>query len=180
MVLLPPIANAASGILTQVLETAQQQAVGNAPSPNLSQIQNPQNDADHKIAGGTNAAKLSEQLFSLDHQSVAKLKMQLFEKVGEALGVDLDAFANFEDFAKEVEAAYRRVLRDEGALAIKAIERETGLDKLGLSLRDVVESMKDPDENDKVSQALIEEYNLDRGDKDDKDADKSHHHLEWF
>jgi hypothetical protein len=175
--LLPPIANAATSILTQVLEAEQQRALGQAPSPNLQQIQNPLKEAENTTADSSKAAKLSQQLFSLDNQSVSKLKMQLFEKVGEALGVDLDTFVNFEDFAKAVDAAYRELLRKEGILAIKAIERETGLDKLGLSLRDVVDSMKDPDENDKVSQALIEEYNLDR---DDEDNNKSLQHFEWF
>lgn len=159
MVQLPPIANAASSILGQVVQAAESRNVAKDPQKTITDIISGE-------AGKTQSprtlphAKLSEQLFSLDQKSVAKLKMQLFEKVGKALGVDINEYPKFSDFVQEVEAAYLRVLRESGPLAIKAIERETGLDELGLSLRDIIDSMKDPEKNDKVTQALIEKHGL--------------------
>jgi hypothetical protein len=160
MVQIPSLNTAANAILGQVLQASE--------SRNLTR--NPQKEILKAAAGGQPApdavekvtphSKLSEQLFSLDKQTVAKLKMQLFERVGEELGVDINTYAKFDDFVRDVEAAFLKLQREGGALAIKAIERAAGLDELGLTLRDVIDSMKDPDANDKVSKALMSKHGL--------------------
>lgn len=160
MVSLPPINDAASSILNVMVieaETTKSQASVQTTIVSLANGQKspsvePQNTSSHQ--------KLSEQLFSIDQQSISKLKMQLFENVGKAFGIDVDEYIHFEDFAKDVELKYREILRDYGPVAIYAIERELGLDELGLSLRDVIDSMKNPDENDDVTKALEEKYNI--------------------
>jgi hypothetical protein len=164
IVQLPPILNAATSIMTQMVLTTEARTTTEDPLVAIANGAAKSSPNTGALETGSPStvphAKLSAQLFSLDNQSVSKLKMQLFEKVGEALGVKLESYIDFSDFAKDVEAAYIKMKREGGQLAINAIERETGLDKLGLTLRDVVESMKDPEGEDKVSKALIEEYNL--------------------
>lgn len=177
MVQIPLNMTAAQSIIAQVLQAAESRPQPGTPADNIAQSAAQSTKPKLETAATTAQSKLSQQLFSLDHQSVSKLKMQLFEQVGNALGINLDEFTKFDDFVAEVETAYRRILREAGPLAIKAIERETGLDELGLTLRDVIASMKDPEQNDKVSKALIEKYNLD-GQGDDEETSRSS--LNWF
>lgn len=177
MISLPPISNAASAILTQALDVAAKHPAQADTSSALIAVASGARPTQAETSITTSHATLSAQLFSLDRVDITKVKMQLFERVGEALGVKLKEFANFDDFAKQVEIAYRDVLRDDGILAIKAIEREAGLDELNLSLKDVVDSMKNPEKNDRVSKALEEKYNLQDQDKDDA---VSNLHVNWL
>jgi hypothetical protein len=59
---------------------------------------------------------------------------------------------------------------------IAEIEKDLGLDKLGVSLLDVVSSAQNPDRDDALTQALVEQMrteNKDEADKAEKDKDTS-------
>ncbi|TXI06316.1 MAG: hypothetical protein E6Q76_09930 [Rhizobium sp.] len=68
-----------------------------------------------------------------------------------------------EDFAKAMQKAYSELEPAEA----NAIEHELGLDKLGLSLEDVINSAKDPERNDKVTRALKQQMDKGRDGDDD-------------
>ena len=99
-------------------------------------------------------SKISESLFSVNHDSVNKLKLDLIDRTAKALGVDKDDYSTREDFANAMQRALGRLTIEGGDAALFALEKELGLDKLGISVSDVIASARDPEANDKVTKAL--------------------------
>ncbi|MGV1757075.1 hypothetical protein [Rhizobium sp. P44RR-XXIV] len=111
-------------------------------------------------------SKVSEAFFGTDGKvNITKLKMDLIERTGKALGVEKDSFVSMDDFIAAMKEAFNKIKNDPGA--IHAIEKDLGLDKLGLSLEDVINSAKDGENNDKVTRALERQLNQGRDKKDD-------------
>ncbi|MBR0554789.1 hypothetical protein J5J10_03775 [Ciceribacter sp. L1K23] len=109
--------------------------------------------------GNKAEAKLSERLFSVNHQSIAAMKLDLIERTGKALGVDKDDYATANEFVSAMKAALSNIrMQPNGQQAIASIERDLGLDKLGLSINEVINSARDSEANDKVTKALEKEY----------------------
>lgn len=138
--------------------------------------QRPQSNADNLIAVATGQtdriaaskqptqaqSKVSGALFGTDSKvDLTKMKLDLIYRTGKALGLERDDYASMSDFAKAMQKAYQGLSSSE----VNSIERDLGLDKLGLSLQDVVDSAKDPDSNDKVTRAL--KLQLDKNKDDD-------------
>ena len=131
--------------------------------------QQPQSAADSLIAVATGQANIvavskqptqaqsnvSEAMFSMSSDSIAKQKLDLIVRTGRALGVERNNYSSMSDFVAAMKKAFGEIkVQSGGTGALHALERQLGLDKLGLSIEDVIESAGDGDSNDKVTQAL--------------------------
>jgi uncharacterized protein GlcG (DUF336 family) len=100
-------------------------------------------------------SKISDALFSVNDRSVTQMKLDLIDRAGQALGVKKGDYASMDDFVAAARKAFSDLqAKSDGAQAIAKIERDLGLDKLGITLEDLLDSADDPDKNDKVTQAL--------------------------
>lgn len=109
--------------------------------------------------GNKAESKLSEKLFSVNHQSIAEMKLDLIERTGKALGVEKDDYATTNEFVSAMKAALSNIrMQPNGQQALAGIERDLGLDKLGLSIDEVINSARDSEANDKVTKALEAEF----------------------
>jgi hypothetical protein len=84
-----------------------------------------------------------------------RLKINLTERVGKAFGFELDDFPDAGAMAREIDKIVAKMSPGE----IMAMEKKLGLDKLGVSLREVLDAMKEPggDSDLKLDAALREE-----------------------
>lgn len=94
-------------------------------------------------------AAASESVFSVNHVDVTKMKLDLMEKVGEAFGIKMDDY----DSQASYGSAIRRVVseikkQDDGSLVLAGIEKDLGLDKLGMSIDSMINAIIDPQGND--------------------------------
>jgi hypothetical protein len=90
---------------------------------------------------------------------VTRLKVDLFERTGQALGVNMKDYASLDKYAAALRQAISQIkaLNPERWPEIKAgIEHELGLDKLGVSLDTVVDSIgnTDGESNKALTKAL--------------------------
>ncbi|AYG68454.1 MULTISPECIES: hypothetical protein [unclassified Rhizobium] len=109
-------------------------------------------------------SKVSEAFFATNGKvDLTKMKLDLIYRTGKALGVEHDDYASMEDFAKAMQKAYSELEPAE----VNAIEHDLGLDKLGLSLEEVINSAKGPERNDKVTRALKQQMDKSKGEDDD-------------
>ena len=103
-----------------------------------------------------------DSIYSVNHVDANKLKINLMERVGKAFGLDINEFESAADMAGQIEKILEQLERDVGTAQaekeIRGIEKDLGLDELGISLRDVLKAMKDPDssENKKLMALLGE------------------------
>lgn len=114
-------------------------------------------------------SKVSEAFFGTDNKvNITKMKLDLIERTGKALGIEKDNFVSMDDFIAAMKDAFKKIKNDPGA--VHAIEKDLGLDKLGLSLEDVINSAMDGESNDKVTRALERQLNQGKDKKDDSEA----------
>lgn len=113
---------------------------------------------------------IAESMFSVNYVSINKLKLRLIERVGKALGVYQDDYGSRDEFAAALRKAVGRLELEGGQAAVTGLEKELGLDKLGVSLEDVINSAKDPEKNDKLTKALENEYGKEKGDAEVSNA----------
>lgn len=90
----------------------------------------------------SSTSKISNAIFSVNHVDTQSMKLDLYRKTGEALGVDQDDFEDMGEYADALRQAVGK-LKIEGA-SLRPIEKELGLDKLGISLEDMIDSMTQP------------------------------------
>ncbi|RKE86380.1 hypothetical protein [Rhizobium sp. AG855] len=109
-------------------------------------------------------SKISESFFSVNHVNINKLKIDLIERAGKALGVDASDYGSREEFSSAMQKALGKLKAEGGDMAVKSLEKELGLDKLGVSIQDVIDSAKDPDANDKLTKALEKQEGEEQGD----------------
>jgi len=114
-------------------------------------------------------SKISEDLFSVNNPSITQMKLDLINRTGQELGVNKDDFASTDDFVTAMKSVVTNIKGQKGWEQVVAkIERDLGLDKLGVSLDDVINSAKDPEKDDKVTEALKKQAGL--TDEKEKDA----------
>ncbi len=114
-------------------------------------------------------SKVSEAMFSMNGDSVAKQKLELIVRTGKALGVARDDYTSMDDFIAATKKAFGELkVKPDGAAAIRKIEQELGLGKLGLSLEDVINSATEGGDNDKITRALERRSHQKDDDKKDK------------
>ena len=116
-------------------------------------------------------AKLSASLFSVNHQSVNELKLALIERTGTALGVDQADYGSRDDFVKAMQEAFGKLKLEGGDMAVLGLEKDLGLDELGISLQDVIDGARRPGANDRVTKAL--EMQAEKSGKEDGDTSRS-------
>lgn len=117
-------------------------------------------------------SKISESLFDVNNPSVTQMKLALIARTGQELGVDKDDYASMDDFVAAMKNVVTNIKGQKGwEQVVSKIERDLGLDKLGVSLDDVINSARDPEKDDKVSEALKKQAGLtEENDKDTSDT----------
>lgn len=113
---------------------------------------------------------ISGSMFSVNYVSITKLKLDLIERTGKALGVYKDEYSSRDEFVAALKKAVRHLEREGGQAAVIGLEKELGLDKLGVSLADVINSARDPERNDKLTKALEDKYGQEKGSTDVSNA----------
>ncbi len=152
-----------SALQTSALLILQQQAsatdVNDPQKPGAENLLTIANRTADKIGAsqqpGSSESKISQAMFSVNNVNVNKLKLDLIDKAGQALGVAQSDYGSREDFVKAMQGAMTKLMtRENGQQAISAIEKDLGLDKLNVSLADVVASAKNPEREDNLTKAL--------------------------
>lgn len=80
--------------------------------------------------------------------------MDLIDRTAEVLGVKRDDFADTKEFVAAMRDSLQQLKLKGGDQAILALERDLGLDELGIKITDIIDSASSPDRDDKVTEAL--------------------------
>lgn len=147
MTSIPGVNSTASLILQQLNSTAPAPQ-GENNSVNVAAIANGLNI---KAGPETHAqAKIND---TLSATSLTQARMQLYKRVGEELGVKEEDYTTPQQWAAALRGVVRSIRAQKGGDAvILEIEQKLGLDKLGVSLDTVIDSIADP--NGGASKAL--------------------------
>lgn len=166
---MPTMAPVSSSIALQILQQSnvppvpkEEPATGNVLLAAANDVENPTvSDAQSRAK-----AKVSESLFDtkVDAQ---QMKIHLYRRLGELLGVDMDSYADASDYTKALKEAVQDIkLSPNGANILDELEKELGLDDLGISIDEFISAMDDPDgEAGKKLNAALEPA-LDKDGKD--------------
>ncbi|PCI05257.1 MAG: hypothetical protein COB78_01170 [Hyphomicrobiales bacterium] len=137
MPLLPPINSAAVQVLQQS-RIAPIAVDRNAPPEN-------------NLISAANGVKTDEVAETTDYWDIGKvtptqMKVKLFEAVGEAFGLDEDNFSSFGAYASAIQAVMEQIKQDDpmAFIIFDEIEKDLGLDELGISLEEAVQAMVEP------------------------------------
>lgn len=112
----------------------------------------------------TTSPQTADDLFRVDAQNLSKMKVDLYKRVGEALGVKESDYDSFKDYGVALQRAVGQLkLAPNAQQVITGIEKEIGLNKLGVSLDTVINAIIDPTgtDNDKLNAALEKKIGLD-------------------
>ncbi|SER63209.1 hypothetical protein SAMN03159406_00750 [Rhizobium sp. NFR03] len=138
---------------------------------NLILVANGQSSSDSPPAASQ--AKIAKTLFSLNATDVTKMKLDLIERTGKALGVNSDYYVSNGDFVAAMREAVAKIkAQPTGETALLAIEKDLGLDKLGISITDVIDSAAGGSGEDKVTRALEKQASGHDSDKSTVDASR--------
>ena len=100
------------------------------------------------VKAGVTGPEAQAQAKITDTMSAASLtqaRMQLYKRVGEELGVKEEDYATPQQWAAALRGVVRSIRAQKmGDAAILEIEQKLGLDKLGVSLDTVIDSIADP------------------------------------
>jgi hypothetical protein len=107
----------------------------------------------------------ADPFFSVNSADPTKIKIDLFERVGKAFGIDMKDYDTSYDFGQAIRRAMGEIMKQPGAeMAFAKIEKDLGLDKLGVSLISVVNAITDPTGDDaKKLDAAIKAHILEAG-----------------
>ena len=90
-------------------------------------------------------AKISDA-FMDSPVDIQQLKFNLFRRAGEELGVKMDDFKDPREFASALRTVIGKIsMTSDGATVLAALEKTLGLDKLGVSIDDLVDAISSPD-----------------------------------
>jgi hypothetical protein len=112
-------------------------------------------------------------MFGVNNSNITKQKLDLIDRAGKALGVDQANYDTRDAFVNAMQKALGQLKIQGGDGAVHGLEKQLGLDKLGLSLQDVIDSAKDPEANDKVTKALKRKAGMFGDDSDGNDTTPS-------
>jgi hypothetical protein len=98
-------------------------------------------------------SKLAASIFSVTNVDINELKLNLMNRAGKALGLDENNYPSTDEYFEAVGHVVQTLKTHGSEGVIKSIEKEIGLDKLGVSLEDLV-SKDDPEASDRVTKAL--------------------------
>ncbi|HEX2840611.1 hypothetical protein [Hyphomicrobium sp.] len=111
--------------------------------------------------------KVSEALFDASKPNAMQMKIDLMHRLGDEFGISMDDFESASQFGAAIRDEIGKIkLQEGGALALAAIEKKLGLDKLGISLDELVSAIIDPegDEAEKLDAALTKKLGEDARD----------------
>ncbi|TPJ48528.1 hypothetical protein [Mesorhizobium sp. B2-7-1] len=118
---------------------------------------NPRAAANIGIAAGPaaiplmqSAPALSATMFSVDSLNITAVKVRLMERAGKEFGVDQADYESVSSYGAAVKSAVE-ALKRQSPSAIAEIERQLGLDQLGVSLDTLVGAIVDPRGTDNES-----------------------------
>jgi hypothetical protein len=101
-----------------------------------------------------------EAMFSVNAPNLNQMKLDLYKRVGEALGIDQSKYDSMPAYWLALKITVAKVLEQEnGAAILRGIERDLGLNKLGVSLETVIDAIVDPDANKELTEALEDQIN---------------------
>ncbi|RWM05003.1 hypothetical protein [Mesorhizobium sp.] len=103
-------------------------------------------------------AEFSQSMFSLDGLNVTATKVRLMERAGKEFGLDQGDYESVISYGSAVKNAVE-ALKRQSPSAIAEIERQLGLDQLGVSLDTLVNAIADPQggDGDRLDAALERE-----------------------
>ena len=104
--------------------------VGIAPSPVVS----PRTQSEPAV---------SAFMFSVDNLNITAIKVRLMERAGKEFGVDLTDYESVSSYGSAVKNAVE-ALKRQSPSAIAEIERQLGLDQLGVPLDTLIGAIVDP------------------------------------
>lgn len=131
-----------------------------------------------QASGGRSAialarARISESYFSVHYVDIEKMKVRLYERAGQALGIEMADFDSSAAYGTAIKRAFLELKVQPGSdEAIAEIEKNLGLDKLGISLWGLIKAILDPagEDSAKLDKALKKLTGEDaKGDQDDSD-----------
>lgn len=105
-------------------------------------------------------ALVTSSLFDPSVPDPTAMKVNLMERLGKEFGLSMDDFDNRSSFGKAIRDAMAPLLRSpEGMAMIREIERDLGLDKMGVSLVSFVNAIMEPGgaDDERVDAALREQ-----------------------
>lgn len=153
-----PIQSVNATALLILRQTSQigQGAQGEPTSPDLTSVAN---GLGRKIgvsaSPGRLESKISEAMFSVNNVNITKLKIELIDRAAEKMGFDRLDYDSDGKFSSAMRISLVKLAKmDGGEEQIAKWEKELGLEKLRVTLMDVVNSARDPEAEDKVSAAL--------------------------
>lgn len=144
MITIGPAGTVAVQTLTRQVQSIAQISEASAASDNLIAANNgvqPSNAAAPLAA----KPKLATAIFDASTPDATQRKLDLFKRTGEKLGVHEEDFDSFADYATALKDAVTQLKTDPNAAKIiRQVEKDLGLDKLGVSLDTVIDALTDP------------------------------------
>lgn len=119
--------------------------------------------------------KIAEALFDRTTPDVTEMKVHLMKRLGEKFGLSMDDFDSPRAYGAAIREAIGHLKQQPGgSLALAEMEKDLGLDKLGISLDTVVDAIINPgrESDQKLDAALREQLGKDAGDHRASDARK--------
>ncbi|TPK96053.1 MULTISPECIES: hypothetical protein [unclassified Mesorhizobium] len=98
---------------------------------------------------------ISASMLSVDSLNITAIKVRLMERAGKEFGVDQTDYESVSSYGSAIKDAVE-ALKRQSPSAIAEIERQLGLDQLGVPLDTLVDAMVDPRgrDNDRLDAAL--------------------------
>lgn len=94
-------------------------------------------------------ARINEAMFGVNADDPTATKVKLIERVGKAFGIEQKDYTSLSAYGWAIRNAMEEIKRQAGsAFAFAGIEKDLGLDKLGISLEAVVNAIIDPESDD--------------------------------
>lgn len=122
--------------------------------------------ADNDLVATANGVKSEEveptkDFWDINRVDPTQMKVKLFERLAEKFGFNLEDFDSFSEFGQAVRYQMEMMKTEDpkaAMLMFHEIEKDLGLDKLGISLEELVEAAIDPGgkEAEKLDAALGE------------------------
>ncbi|WP_217577545.1 hypothetical protein [Mesorhizobium sp. GbtcB19] len=108
----------------------------------------------------------SASKFSVDSLNITATKVRLMERAGKEFGVDLTEYDSVSSYGSAIKNAVEAFKRQSPS-AIAEIERQLGLDQLGVPLDTLVNAIVDPQHSDRLDSALKQHAGGQGGHPDD-------------
>ncbi|MGO4684115.1 hypothetical protein [Hyphomicrobium sp. 2TAF46] len=110
-----------------------------------------------KGPAATASAQTGDALFSVNSPNLNKMKIDLIKRVGDEFGIDESDYNSPSAYGAAIKQKIAQIkLQPNGQQVLDGIGRKLGLDKLGLSIDEVVNAIMDPkgDDAQKLDAAL--------------------------